>query len=184
MGRENPNYKSLKRFKQDTLFYMELLESYIDLNSNVMFELFYGSKLSDYANTDTEIPKYNPKSKSSRGITKYPLFLSQMAMLYRLDSAKYKGQLNNALFEFFAFNFRNNTIFIVNDEGFLFYILVAQITKQQIVMINTFYSQYIDDLDRFQYVSREYNPDIEPFKPLTAKVMLGVKQEDVVVTYF
>jgi len=184
MGRENPNYKTLKRFKQDIVLYKELLETYIDLNSNVMFELFYGSTLSDYADMDTDIPKYNPKSKSSRGVIKYPLFLSQMAMLYRLDTAKYKGQLNDALFEFFAFNFRNNTIFIVNNEGFLIYILVAQVTKQQIVAINTFYSQHIDDLDSFQYVSREYNPDIEPFKPLGAKVILGVKQEDVVITYF
>ena len=72
----------------------------------------------------------------------------------------------------------------MNNEGFLIYILVAQVTKQQIVAINTFYSQHIDDLDSFQYVSREYNPDIEPFKPLGAKVILGVKQEDVVITYF
>ncbi len=182
MEREIPNYKSLKQFKQDIQRYKDLLDTYIDLNSNVMFELFYGSTLSD--KTDADIPKYNAHSKNIKGITKYPLFLSQMAILFKLNKIKYEGRLNDALFEFFAFNFRDNTIFIVDEEGFLFYILVAQVTKQQIATINTFYSQHIDDLDKFQYVTREYNPDIELFKPLKAKILLGVKQEDVVVTYF
>ena len=184
MGRENPNYKSLKQFKQDIILYMELLEFYFDINSNVKFELFYGSALPDYSDKSGDRPKYQAKLNSSRGITKYPLFLSQMAMLYRLDPAKYEGRINKALFDFLAFHFRNNVVFIVNNEGFLLYILVAQITRQQMVMINVFFSEHIDDLNQFQYLSREYHPELEPFKPLTAKLVPGVKQEDAVITYF
>jgi hypothetical protein len=184
MGRENPNYKPLKKFKTDIMMYQDLLKSYLDINSNVMFELFYGSRLNDYVNTDTDRPKYEPKSNSSRSVIKYPLFLSQMGLLYKLDPAKYEGQLNDELFDFLAFNFRNHVVFVVNNEGFLLYILIAQITKQQIITTNLFFSQHIDDLSSFQYLSREYNPELEPFKPLTAKLIVDAKQEDVFITYF
>jgi hypothetical protein len=184
MGRENPKYKSLKEFKRDIILYKELLDAYIDLNSNVMFKLFYGSCLNDYVNNDTDIPKYQPKNNSSRLLVKYPLFLGQMGILYKLDPAKYSGKLNDALLEFLAFNFRKNVVFIINNEGFLLYVILAQITRQQIIMTNVFFSEHIDDLTSFQFLSREYNPELEPFKPITPKYRTAVKQEDVFMVFF
>ena len=185
MGQENPNYKSLKQFKADLMLYDELLTSYLDLNSNVMFELFYGSRLEDYVNKVGDRPKYHPRNNSSKFTIKYPLLLGQMGILYKLNSGKYFGRLNDALLGFLGFNFRRNVVFVVNNEGFLLYIILAQITRQQIVMINTFFSEHIEDLGSFQYVSREYNPELEPFKPLTPiKHMTGAKQEDVFITFF
>ena len=171
--RVNPNYKSLKQYKEDLISYMELLEFYVDLNLNVKFELFFGSQLPEFMDRHIKMPHQ-----------KYPLFLSEIAMLYKLDSGKYSGMLNDALLEFLATHFRDRVIFIVNKEGFLLYIMIMRISIKQRTMINTFFSEHIDDLESFQYLSREYNPEIEPYKLLDVKINGNDKLDDFAITYF
>jgi hypothetical protein len=166
----------------DGELYNMLLYTYIDQNTNLIFNKFYGSLLPDYSYRENGVVKYH--YDHGKFVVKFPLLFSQMATLYQIDKLKYQGRLNDALFNFLGYHFRNNVTFIINKEGFLLYILVAQITKSEIIMINTFFSEHIDDLDKFQHTSREYTREIVPFKPLSAKIKIGVKQEDVILTFF
>lgn len=164
----------------------ELLKFFLDLNVNVMYDLFFGSVLEErnimnykihYEETKTFDPNvfYNNH--------KYPLFLGQMGLLYSYNKIKYKGILNEAFLNFLALNFRDNIVFIVSGEGFLLEIMLLQITKTQRIMVNQFFNDNIEELDRYQYLSIDYNPKLEKFKLIKAKTKLNEKVEDAVLTF-
>lgn len=186
--RIDPKYPPLKQFKSDIAKHDKLLKYFIDLNINVMNELFFGSTLEDknvmnlrFFRSEDEDPL---RTNYIDQVPKFPLFLGQVGLLYRYNPGKYLGILNDALLDFLATNFRRNVVFIVNKDGFLLFIMLMQVTKTEKKNINMFFGEHIEELHRFQYLSTEYNPKLDPYKLMSAKTKLHEKCEEVVLTFF
>jgi hypothetical protein len=117
-------------------------------------------------------------------VTKYPLFVGQIGMLFKLNPAKYQGYLTDDLLSFLAENFRDNLVFIVDNEGFLLYIMIMQTNKAERKLINQYYVENLDRLEKYQLMNTEYQADLEEFMLLDARLKPYEKTEDVVLTYF
>jgi hypothetical protein len=166
---------ALKKFKNDISKHDELLKFYIDLNLNVMNELFFGSVLRE----DNVM-----KRQRDFVVGKCPMFLGQIALLYKYNPGKYLGMLSEEFLNFLAKHFRKNVVFIINHEGFLQYIMIMQITRKEKIMLNKFLAENIDDIERFQYLSSEYDPKLDYFKLLIAETNQFETVEDIILTFF
>jgi hypothetical protein len=173
---------SVKKSKLQTpKKYDEILKFYKVLNNNVFKDMFFASII------DAEDVIRNGYTESDEHIDsrkRFPMFISQMGVLYSLCPLKYHGVLNESLLGFLAHNFRNNVIFIVSEDGFLMYIMIMQTNQNERIAVNTFFANHLDDLQHYQYFTSEYDPKLERFKLMKAKTHVNEKVQDIVLTFF
>ena len=174
---------SVKKSKLQTpKEYDEILKFYKVLNNNVFKDMFFASII------DAEDIMRNGYTEGDHERSderkRFPMFISQMGVLYSLCPLKYHGVLNQALLDFLACNFRNNVIFIISEDGFLMYIMIMQTNHNERIAVNTFFANHLDDLQHYQYFTSEYDPKLERFKLMKAKTHLNEKVEDIVLTFF
>lgn len=177
--RTDPNYPTLVRWKMDIKRHDELLKFFIELNTQVMPELFFGSVLEEDSVSKRQLNKY-----SNNKVEKVPLFLGQLGLLYKYNPTKYEGMITDHFLNFLGKHFRRNIIAIVNKEGYLLYFLLMQVSKPEKIMISRYANEHLIELPKYQYHTSEYSPELEVFKLLNAVPKELEKAEDIVITYF
>jgi hypothetical protein len=172
---------SVKKSKLQTpKEYDDILKFYKVLNNNVFKDMFFASIIDAEELARNGFDQRDVVDERKR----FPMFISQMGVLYSLCPLKYYGVLNQQLLDFLACNFRNNVIFIISDDGFLMYIMIMQTNRNERIAVNTFFANHLDDLQHYQYFTSEYDPKLERFKLMKAKTHFNEKVEDIVLTFF
>jgi hypothetical protein len=139
----------------------EIIKYYIDLNKNVFKDIFFAKILEENGDNIFFTNSFN------QGIQ--PILIGQMGVLYKLCPFKYSGMINDDFLNFISVNFKNNVVFLTTDDGFLVYIMLMQTTSRERIMVNEYFAKNIDELNRYQYFSSEYDPFFEKYKLLTAR---------------
>jgi hypothetical protein len=158
--------------------YKRLLDFYIDLNKRVFNDFFLYSILS---------PEDTPNSwQNDYKHERNPILIGQMGTLYSLCPLRYHEVLNKKLLDFLGENFRHNVVFILNNDGFMLYIMIMQTNVAERTAISRFFANHYDDLSKYQYFTSEYDPKLEKYKLLIAKPKLDTIDEpkDIVLTFF
>jgi hypothetical protein len=143
-----------------------------DLNKNVFKKMFFGTLLdpSDRLIIDNALK-----------IT--PMFIGQMGVLFNICPFRFKGMLTNNLIDFLSSKFRKNVIFLMSDDGFLTHIMIMQTNRDDRVSINNYFAFHLEDLNKYQYFTSEYEPMFDKFKLLTAKPNSDKNALDILLTF-
>ena len=157
--------------------YEKLLAFYIDLNKKVFNDFFLYSLLE---------PEDTPYSwRNDVRHDRNPILIGQMGTLYSLCPLRYHEILNQNLLDFLGSKFRHNVVFILNNEGFLLYIMIMQTNIEERTAISRFFANHYEDLPKYQYFTYEYDPKLEKYKLLIARPKDPIDApKDIVLTFF
>jgi hypothetical protein len=154
----------------------KIIKYYIDLNKNVFKDIFFAKILEENGDNIFITNSFN------QGIQ--PILIGQMGVLYKLCPFKYSGMINDDFLNFISMNFKNNVVFLTTDDGFLVYIMLMQTTSSERTMVNEYFAKNIDELNRYQYFSSEYDPFFEKYKLLTARTHTNDDTvKDIILTF-
>lgn len=164
----------------------DLLERYTYYNMNLQRSKFAFSLVDDdnFEEEEDDLVAIFARKRRKDTVTKYPLFLSQIALLYELQPELFKNRLNSKLLQFLADNFRQNCVFLVGNQGELMYILIMETNKMERKKINDFFAENLDDLAEFQFCQTEYEPELEQFFLNDIKVKLHQETCHAAITFF
>ena len=154
----------------------KIIKYYIDLNKNVFKDIFFAKILEENGDNIFITNSFNQEIQ--------PILIGQMGVLYKLCPFKYSGMINDDFLNFISMNFKNNVVFLTTDDGFLVYIMLMQTTSSERTMVNEYFAKNIDELNRYQYFSSEYDPFFEKYKLLTARTHTNDDTvKDIILTF-
>ena len=155
----------------DVLFNV-FLKIFKDLNNNVFNDKFFASLLDP-----------NDNIMINQQLKLVPMFIGQIGVLYNICPIRFQGMINNNLLDFLSTKFRKNTIFLISDDGFLTNIMIMQTSREDRIAINRFFAHHLNDLNKYQYFTSEYEPLFDKFKLLTAKPSVEKNTQDILLTF-
>ena len=154
----------------------KIIKYYIDLNKNVFKDIFFAKILEENGDNIFITNSFNQEIQ--------PILIGQMGVLYKLCPFKYSGMINDDFLNFISINFKNNVVFLTTDDGFLVYIMLMQTTSSERIMVNEYFAKNIDELNKYQYFSSEYDPFFEKYKLLTARTHTNDDTvKDIILTF-
>lgn len=162
----------MSQINNENLFY-QMLNFFYKLNTKINLGKFLLS-LSDNDEINDILSKVLVK----------PILLTQMSILYSINPEKYKFKLNKTVLDFFGTCFKQNVVFILTEDGDLLFILVMQTNRDERTKINDFFAQNSNIITDFQFMTTEYDFNLEFFKLLTAKIHTKEKALDVSLNFY
>ncbi len=155
----------------DTLFNV-LFGLFKDLNDDVFKDKFFATLLNP-----------NDNLIVAREMRLVPIFIGQIGVLFNICPFRFKGILSNNLIDFLSVKFRENTIFLLSEDGFLTHIMIMQTSRDERIAINFFFAHHLEELNKYQYFTSEYEPFFDKFKLLTAKIGSEKNSQDILLTF-